>query len=106
MAKSILEHFAELPEPRMERTKLHQLGDILAIAIDGKTLRHSFDKANDKAAIHMVSAWAPANHLVFGQIVKEAKSNEFTASFANLKTSFNWPTRKSHPQQPFQCYPF
>ena len=60
MAKSILEYFAELPDPRMERTKLHQLGDILAIAIDGKTLRHSFDKANDKAAIHMVSAWAPA----------------------------------------------
>ncbi len=33
MAKTILEHFAELPDPRMERTKLHQLGDILAIAI-------------------------------------------------------------------------
>ena len=33
MAKSILEHFAELPDPRMERTRLHKLGDILAIAI-------------------------------------------------------------------------
>ena len=28
------------------------------IAIDGKTLRRSFDKANNKAAIHMVSAWS------------------------------------------------
>jgi hypothetical protein len=28
------------------------------IAIDGKTIRRSFDTANRKAAIHMVSAWA------------------------------------------------
>src|SRR4030042_3719974 len=159
MAKSVLEHFAELPDPRMERTKLHQLGDILTIAIvavicgaegwtdielfgkskeswfktfldlpngipshdtfgrvisaldpdafersfqswsqslagssggkliaiDGKTLRHSFDKANNKAAIHMISDWAAANRLVFGQVVTEAKSNEITAIPALLQ---------------------
>jgi hypothetical protein len=33
MAKSILQCFAELSDPRMERTKRHQLGDILTIAI-------------------------------------------------------------------------
>ena len=33
MAKSILEHFSDLPDPRVERTKLHQLTDILTIAI-------------------------------------------------------------------------
>jgi predicted transposase YbfD/YdcC len=49
------------------------------IAIDGKTLRHSFDWANDKAAIHMVSAWASANRLCFGQLATDAKSNEITA---------------------------
>lgn len=49
------------------------------IAIDGKTLRRSFDRASDKAAIHMVSAWAGVNDLVFGQIATEAKSNEITA---------------------------
>ena len=38
------------------------------VAIDGKTLRHSFDRASQKAAIHMVSAWAAANHLVLGQV--------------------------------------
>jgi predicted transposase YbfD/YdcC len=159
MAQSVLEHFADLPDPRIERTKLHQLGDILTIAIcavicgaegwtdielfgkskdswfktflelpngipshdtfgrvisaldpdafersfqswiqslvgssggkliaiDGKTLRHSFDRANGKAAIHMVSAWASANRLVFAQIVTEAKSNEITAIPALLK---------------------
>ena len=52
-------------------------GDI--VAIDGKTLRHSFDRAASKTAIHMVSAWANANRLVLGQVKVEDKSNEITA---------------------------
>jgi hypothetical protein len=38
------------------------------IAIDGKCLRHSIDKASKKAAIHRVSAWAQQNNLVLGQV--------------------------------------
>jgi predicted transposase YbfD/YdcC len=49
------------------------------IAIDGKTLRHSFDLASDQAAIHIVSAWCHSNELVLGQIKTDAKSNEITA---------------------------
>ncbi len=49
------------------------------IAIDGKTLRRSFDAASGKAAIHMVSAWATANHISLGQVATDAKSNEITA---------------------------
>lgn len=49
------------------------------VAIDGKTLRHSFDKANDKSCIHMVSAWAQANGMVLGQLKVDEKSNEITA---------------------------
>jgi predicted transposase YbfD/YdcC len=49
------------------------------VAIDGKTLRHTFDTAADKAAIHMVSAWASAQGVCLGQIKTEAKSNEITA---------------------------
>lgn len=49
------------------------------IAIDGKTLRHSFDRVSDKAAIHMISAWSSVNGLVFAQLATEAKSNEITA---------------------------
>ena len=153
MANSILEHFADLTDPRVERTRRHRLEDILTIAIcavicgaegwtdmelfgkskqswfktflelpngipshdtfgrvisaldpdgfercfqawiqslagssagkliaiDGKSLRHSFDRASQKAAIHMISAWATANHLVFGQLITDAKSNEITA---------------------------
>ena len=49
------------------------------IAIDGKTVRGSHDRANGKDAIHMVSAWASANHLVLGQIKVDDKTNEITA---------------------------
>lgn len=49
------------------------------VAIDGKTLRGSFDTASAKAAIHMVSAWACSNHLLLGQIKTDEKSNEITA---------------------------
>lgn len=150
---SLPEHFAGLPDPRVERTKRHSLHDILVIticavicgaddwvsielfgkskegwfrsflglphgipshdtlgrvfaaldptafaqcfaswvqsvanvtdgevvAIDGKTLRRSFDRAAGKAAIHMVSAWATKNRLVLGQVKTDEKSNEITA---------------------------
>jgi hypothetical protein len=49
------------------------------VAIDGKTLRRSFDRASSKAAIHMVSAWSSKNGLVLGQVKTEEKSNEITA---------------------------
>ena len=150
---SIAAHFSELEDPRIERTKLHQLIDIITIticavicgadgwadielygkckykwlkkflelpngipshdtmkrvfsllnpeklqqcflswiesislitfgeivAIDGKTLRGSYNKSKDKPAIHMVSAWATNNGLVLGQKKVEDKSNEITA---------------------------
>jgi predicted transposase YbfD/YdcC len=60
-------------------TELHELTDGQVVAIDGKTLRRSFDTASSKAAIHMVSAWATANHISLGQTVVDAKSNEITA---------------------------
>jgi len=153
MATSIWKHFSILPDPRIDRTKLHKLEDILTIAlcamisnadtwndiadygnakkpwlqnflelphgipshdtfgrvfaaldpqafeqsfrawivdlagstegklvaIDGKTIRRSIDRASGKAAIHLVSAWVHENHAVFGQIATEDKSNEITA---------------------------
>ena len=60
-------------------TALHEISDGQVIAIDGKTLRRSFDAASSKSAIHMVSAWATANHISLGQVVVDAKSNEITA---------------------------
>ena len=149
----IFEFFKELPEPRVERTRLHPLMNILIIAllamicvgegwedmeefglakqawlgsfldlrhgipsadtfrrvlsalnprafnacliawvqalshgtsgklipIDGKTVRHSFNRATGKKALHVVSAWIADNRLTLGQIATEEKSNEITA---------------------------
>lgn len=150
---SLLEHFADLPDPRIDRTKHHLLLDIIVlsicaviagaegwedieefgkqkhewlktflrlpngipshdtinrvfrllkpeqfqecflrwietlheelglkrIAIDGKTLRRSFDRASAKNALHLVSAWSVENHLTLGQVAVDEKSNEITA---------------------------
>jgi len=49
------------------------------LAVDGKSLRRSFDHAAEKAMIHMVNAWVVNNAMVLGQLPTEAKSNEITA---------------------------
>lgn len=49
------------------------------IAIDGKTLRRSHDRANGGGPLHLVSAWASANGVVLGQLAVDGKSNEITA---------------------------
>ena len=49
------------------------------VAVDGKTLRRSFDTSKGLAAIHMVSAWACDQKLVLGQRKVDDKSNEITA---------------------------
>ena len=49
------------------------------IAIDGKTLRRSYQKKGAKAPIHMVSAFAARQRLVLGQIKVADKSNEIAA---------------------------
>lgn len=147
------EHFADLPDPRVERTRLHDLLDLLAIALcaviagadgwdgmadfgrakeawfrrflrlpngipcgdtfrrvlarldpeafgrcfaawmqelagssegklvalDGKTMRHSFDKATGAPALHAVSAWVAENRLTLGQLAVDDDSNEIPA---------------------------
>jgi predicted transposase YbfD/YdcC len=49
------------------------------VAIDGKVLRRSFDKASGKSPLHMVSAWGCQQRLVLAQIATDVKSNEITA---------------------------
>lgn len=66
------------------RTLAVELGSDI-VAIDGKTMRRSLDKANGKAAVHLVSAFASANGLVLGQVKVDDKSNEITAIPALLK---------------------
>jgi predicted transposase YbfD/YdcC len=49
------------------------------IAIDGKALRRSFDRAAKKSPLHLVSAWAVGCRLLLGQVATDEKSNEITA---------------------------
>ncbi len=150
---SLVEHFAVLEDPRIERTKLHQLNDILVIAvcavicgadnwvevaefgqareewlarmlglpngipshdtfgrvyalldaaqveacflrwvqelhqltegqllaIDGKMVRRSHDRAGEKRPLHLVSVWAAANRVVLAQTEVDAEGNEIGA---------------------------
>ena len=49
------------------------------VAIDGKTLRRSHDRASGQSAIHMVNAWLTSSGVSLGQLKTEEKSNEITA---------------------------
>lgn len=56
-----------------ERTK----GDFFAI--DGKTLRRSYDRNNRQSVLHMVSAFSSSHGMIMGQLSTEDKSNEIIA---------------------------
>src|SRR5215218_9988812 len=49
------------------------------VALDGKTLRRSFDRAAGASPLHLVSAWAAEQRLVLGQVAAGDTSNEITA---------------------------
>ena len=49
------------------------------VAIDGKTVRRSFDHGREQSPLHVVSAWASEQGLVLGQRCVDGKSNEITA---------------------------
>lgn len=49
------------------------------VAIDGKTLRHSFRDGDPSSSLHLISAWACENQITLGQLSVDGKSNEITA---------------------------
>ncbi len=55
------------------------------VAIDGKTLRRSFDRGRAQGPLHLVSAWASEQRLALGQREVDGKSNEITAIPALLE---------------------
>ena len=55
------------------------LGEQEVVAIDGKTVRRSFDRGREQSPLHLVSAWASEQGLVLGQRRVDDKSNEITA---------------------------
>ena len=53
--------------------------DAGVLVLDGKTLRRSYDRAEQRSPLHPVSTWAEEQRLVLGQLAVDAKSNEITA---------------------------
>src|SRR5512144_600218 len=61
------------------RTLSDQAFEREVVAIDGKTVRRSFDRGRGQAPLHLVSAWASERGLTLGQRVVDGQSNEITA---------------------------
>lgn len=60
--------------------KMVQLSGGKLVAIDGKSLRRSFEHSWDKCGMaHMVSAFVEANKLVFAQVKTDGKGQELSA---------------------------
>jgi predicted transposase YbfD/YdcC len=59
--------------------EIRELVGLRHIAIDGKALRHSFHCGTGLKMLHSVGAWATEQHLLLGQVMTDAKSNEITA---------------------------
>ncbi|MDR2136497.1 MAG: ISAs1 family transposase [Treponema sp.] len=68
----------------IKREYEREVADVKSEAIDGKTVRGHFKAGGN--ALHIVSAWATENRLVFGQVKTEEKSNEITAIPALLES--------------------
>ena len=60
-------------------TALHQKTEGEVIALDGKTLRASLDRASGVPALHLVSAWACKSRLVLCQRKVQNHENEIAA---------------------------
>lgn len=69
---------------RWVRALVNQVG-AQVIPIDGKTVKGSYDREQQKNALHVVSAWASEHRLVLGQLKVVDKSNEITAIPALLE---------------------
>lgn len=79
-------------ELAMELFSPNILAGLDLISIDGKTVRRSADKKNNKFPIHIVSAWSSRNKISLGLVMVDEKSNEITAipdllSLINVKNS-------------------
>ena len=54
----------------------HSSDDKDVIAIDGKTLLHTYDKSRRRGAIRVISAFSTMHSLAIGQSKTDEKSNE------------------------------
>lgn len=97
MAGSILEHFADLPDPRHARGRLHRLSDLLAIAIcavvcgaDGWVAVAHFARAKQKwFATFLDLANGVPSHDTFGRVFAALDPDAFERCFAGWAKALN-----------------
>ncbi len=77
IATIVLQAFRQCFLDWMQAVHLPTQGEV--VAIDGKTLRGSYNRDDRYSTIHMISAYASTNQIVLGQQKTDNKSNEITA---------------------------
>ena len=81
----LVSFFARIEPQQFQECFLSWVNAIVAelelnvIAIDGKTMKQSYDRNDQQKAIHIVTAWSSSHQLVLGQKEVNKKSNELTA---------------------------
>lgn len=76
-----------LSEYNQAIAKLDKNKDLKIIAIDGKTLRGSFDHMKDKKSLHMLEIFATGVNLIIGHFEIDNKTNEIPAAQKFIKES-------------------
>jgi len=77
--RAFRQHAAKLSTPAAEEG-----AGPICVAIDGKTLRGSFDAFHDRKAAHVLSAFARDGQIILGHMAIAEKSNEIPAAQAMI----------------------
>jgi hypothetical protein len=80
VCRQLVEEMRSLHPSRTFTLKSSGDKGVTALAVDGKTLRGSFDAFADRRAAHLLSALRHADRIVLGHVMGEEKSNEIPAA--------------------------
>ena len=106
MSKMLLDYFADVTDPRVERTKLHKLEDILAIAIcaticgtEGWTEMAFFGQCKQKwlETFLELPNGIPSDD-TFRRVISSLKPDEFEACFQR------WTNPHFSPRVKWRCF--
>ena len=70
--------------------------ELEVIAIDGKTMKQSYDRNHGQKPLHIVSAWSSSHQLVLGQKKVNKKSNEGDSNSGFVRAARNCWKHNNH----------